>query len=140
PFSIKWTFEAKDIVTGKQIPVYTNDDSRTDGIQVLMVNESNDSMEIKFPISTPTGIIECIAKANITDPQGNSETVEHHFWSHNIIASENIDEYASLIMSLTGLKDRSKLIAEYPERKEQEFSLTLDEESRRTHIAYSYLK
>jgi hypothetical protein len=143
PFTIAWTFEATNLSTGKPVPVYTDNKPGSEGVQIELLSGKlrNDSLKVEFLSPGSTGIIECRAKASVADTKGKTAIVERRLWSHGFQSTINtIDECASLVQTLTGLKDRSMLIAPHLNSKPQEISLPLDVKTRRAHIMNAYLR
>jgi len=142
PFTIKWTFAATNLSTGRPVPVYTDGKSRSEGIQIEFLSSRfhNDSVNIKFLSPGSAGIIECRVQVSITDAGGKTSIVTHRLWSHGFPSGINtVDKLATLIQALTGLKDKSLLIAPSVEKKLQEISLSQDAKTRHKEIVDAYL-
>lgn len=142
PFTLAWTFEATNLATGRPVAVYT-DKPGAEGVQIELMsgNRANDTLKIKFASPGSSGIIELRAKASVTDTKGKTTIVEHRVWSHGFQStSKEVDEWVPLIQALAGVKDRSALLAPWPPRKPQQFSLVPDGKARHAHIMNAYLR
>ncbi|MDO1444617.1 hypothetical protein Q0590_00060 [Rhodocytophaga aerolata] len=143
PFNISWSFSATNLLTGKPVPICTNNQTMCSGIQVELLSGKmkNDSLKVKFLSQGAEGIIEFIAKGSLTDMKGKTTVVEHRLWSHGFSNSiNNVEEIATLIQALSGLKDRSILIPPAPTRKPQTNNPPQDDKTRQAYIINAYLK
>lgn len=143
PITVAWSFEATNLANGQPVPVYTNDRSASDGVQVQLpaANSINEPLKIKFPPAATAGITELRARATITDQHGQKSTLTHRLWSHGFNSTVNsVEEYVSLVQSLTGLKDRSVLLVPRPNIKPGDITLPPDAKTRRAYILNTYLR
>lgn len=143
PFTVAWTFEAVNLVTGNPHPVSSdNQPAAAGGVQVEVSSGAvaNDTLKVKFPSPATDGIIELRAKATVTDTTGKTTTVERRAWSHGFQSTgNNINDWAQLIQTLAGVNDTSALLPPAL-RKPPVFNLVPDPKVRRAHILNSYLR
>jgi len=143
PITVSWSFEATNLATGQPVPVYTDNKSAPDGVQVQVPAASSISepLKIKFPTAASAGITELRATATLTDQQGQQSTLTHRVWSHGFNSTINsLEDYASLVQSLTGLRDRSVLLIPRPRIKPGDVMLPPDQKTRRAYILNTYLR
>jgi hypothetical protein len=143
PITVAWTFEATNLATGQPVPVYTDNRTAADGVQVQLPAASSitEPLKIKFPPAAAAGITELRATATITDQQGQQSTFTHRVWSHGFASTINtLEDYASLVQSLTGLRDASVLLIPRPRITPGDIMLPPDDKTRRAYILNTYLR
>ncbi|MDQ3666555.1 MAG: hypothetical protein M3410_08250 [Acidobacteriota bacterium] len=140
-FTVAWGFEAVNLANGQSVPVYTDNRASSDVVRVQLPpnNSIKESVKIEFP-TAPNGIIELRATATVTDQKGETTAVVHRLWSHAFQSMDSADEYALLVQTLTGLRDRSVLLLPRPNIKPGDIVLPPDAKKRSAYILNSYLR
>ena len=86
PFSVEWSFEAKNLTTGEEVSVNTVGNAASNEVQVQILQDESitESLKITFPEEPENALFEMIVSAVIVDTLGNKAEVQHTLWSHEL--------------------------------------------------------
>jgi hypothetical protein len=87
PFSVEWSFEAKNLATGGKVPVNTAGNAASTEVQVQILRDESltEGLKITFPEEPENALFELIVTARMKDTLGNTSEVQHTLWSHALV-------------------------------------------------------
>ncbi|MFK7923078.1 MAG: hypothetical protein AB8H47_14035 [Bacteroidia bacterium] len=116
PFQFKWTFEAKDLSTGKTIAVksVSATGGNTAAIQIEYVKDplTNSLLQIHFPEKLQDHLLQLVAKVEIIDPYNNVSSFSQTIWNHSLRSPQKTDLYAAVKAELPIWTQQEKLRAQ----------------------------
>lgn len=113
PFSVNWSFEARNLSTGAVVPVRVGQAPGAGEVRVDLSGEGlpDERVTATFP-NVPGAVYELVATARMTDTFGLTSTVEHRLWSHAITGASADALVGALLPSLAPNADAGRRLVE----------------------------
>ncbi|MBI4508029.1 MAG: hypothetical protein HY698_00235 [Deltaproteobacteria bacterium] len=97
PFSVKWSFEGLNALTGARVPVVVAASApRAIRVDYVPSATSGESLQVTFP-EQPGAIYELVATATVTDNKGNTGSAVHRVASHVVTVDTTLPAAQTLL-------------------------------------------
>jgi hypothetical protein len=125
PFSMEWSFEAKNLTTGGKVPVNTAGNAASTEVQVQILRDESlaEGLKIAFPKEPENALFELIVTAKMKDTFGNTSQVQHTLWSHALSdqdKNELVETIIPTVAALAGVSPDDLLAAEHLDLQAEE--------------------